>query len=178
MDLEDLRTWRTAVEDALGSAMAGFEGRFGYPPGENLVEDPDDIDATRLAAIGPSIPGDLLHLFATVGCVSLPDIGNGIFVHRPGLVADAYISYKLRHITGRHDADVIVFGSDGGGNLYALASPAGSPVYRLPEGRVIDGVYESGSSRFEVVATDLAGFLTRVRESVERFAATGEILEL
>jgi hypothetical protein len=131
MDLDELRAWRIAVEDAVGCVVAGFEGRYGYPPGRNLVEDPDEVDTARLAALGPSIPVDLMQFYATVGGVSLPDVGNGMFVQHPGLVADAYTAHELRHVTGRHEADVIVFGNDGGGTLYALASPTGSPVYRL-----------------------------------------------
>jgi hypothetical protein len=73
---------------------------------------------------------------------------------------------------------VIVFVSDGGGILYALASPTGSPVYRLPPGQVIGGVYDSDDPGFSIVSDDLAGFLGRFLQAVERFAATGDIVDL
>jgi hypothetical protein len=73
---------------------------------------------------------------------------------------------------------VVVFASDGGGTLYALASPTGRPVYRLPAGSLVGGVYESANPRFDIVAADLAGFLGNVRRAVERFAATGDIIDL
>jgi hypothetical protein len=178
MDLGELIAWRTTVEDAVGSVMAGFADRYGYPPGRNVVEDPDAVNAARLSAIGTAIPEDLSQFYATVGAVSLPDVGNGLFVHDAGLVADTYNVQKLRHVTGRHHAEVVVFASDGGGTQFALASPAGSPVYRLPPDEVVAGVYESDSPRFDVVTTDLAGFLARLLHYVERFAVTGEVVDL
>jgi hypothetical protein len=178
MDPAALITWRTAVAETVGSVMAGFEERYGYPPGRNLVEGPDDLGAGRLGAVGSSVPRDLLQLYGTLGAVSLPDIGNGLFLHHAGLVADAYEAQELRHVTGRYQDDVIVFGSDGGGTVYALASPGGSPVYRMPAGSVVGGVYESDSPGFRIVATDLAGFLALVRRAVELFAATGKVPSL
>src|SRR5262245_38333485 len=178
MDLNEVKAWRTATEDAAAVVVAEFEDRYGFPPGANVVEDTDKGDAARLAAIGAAIPADLIQLYTVIGGVSLPDVGNGIFVHHPGLVADAYTAQELQHITGRHQADVVVFASDGGGTVYALASPTGSPVYRLPPDRVIAGTYESDSPEFDVIATDLASFLARLRHAVESFAETGAIVDL
>lgn len=70
---------------------------------------------------------------------------------------------------------MVVFAGDGGGTLYALYSPTGSPVYRLPPGSVIAGIYESGNLEFDVVAPDLASFLARLRHAVESFAETSAI---
>jgi hypothetical protein len=89
--------------------------------------------------------------------VNLPDVGNGLFLHGAARVVDAHEARELWRIAGRHQADVIVFASDGGGTLYALASPTGSPVFRLPAGQVVGGVYESGDPWFEIVAASLAG---------------------
>lgn len=178
MEIGELSAWRAALAQAVGSVLSGFEDRYGYPPGDNGFDDPDEPNAARLAAIGSAVPLDLLDLYAVTGAVSLPDVGNGLFVHGPGLVADAFNADELRRVVGRHSSDVIVFASDGGGTLYALCSPAGSPVYRLPAGSVVAGVYVSDSPAFDVVAPDLAGFLARFREVVERFAMTGEIADL
>jgi hypothetical protein len=93
-------------------------------------------------------------------------------------VADAYTAHELRHVTGRHQADVVVFASDGGGTLFALASPTGSPVYRLPPGKVIAGIYETNDPDFNVVATDLGSFLARLGHAVQSFAETGAIIDL
>jgi hypothetical protein len=178
MDLGQLAAWRSAVQDAVDSVVAGFENGYGYPPQGNVVEDPDERGVARLAAAGSAIPEDLLNLYATVGAMHLPDVGNGLFVHSAALVADAYESLELWRIDGRHHTEVIVFASDGGGTRYALASPTGSPVYRLPAGRVLGGVYDSDDPRFDIVAADLAGFLGGFRHAVEQFAATGRSVDL
>jgi len=160
--------WRTAVQAAVDRIMAGFEERYGYPPGSNRIGAPDGRSH-------PGLPADLLRLYTVVGYVSLPDVGNGLFVHGAAQVAQAYANGEVRRGTGRHEADVIVFGSDGGGTRYALASPTGAPVYRLPPGVIIDGVYESDDPGFSIIAADLAGFLGRLLHAVEQFAETGEV---
>jgi hypothetical protein len=178
MEIGVLTAWRAAIVRSVGSVISGFEDRYGYPPRDNGVDDPDELNAARLAAIRPAIPLDLLGLYAVVGAVNLPDVGNGLFVHGPGLVADAYNAHELRRVTGRYHANVLVFASDGGGTLYGLASPTGSPVYRLPAGSVVDGVYESNDPSFGIVAPTLADFLSRFLHAVERFAATAEVVDV
>ncbi|MFJ8582909.1 hypothetical protein [Micromonospora sp. NPDC093277] len=49
--------------------------------------------------------------------MSLPDIGNGYFVHAPGLVA----CREVTSVRGRFPADVVVFAGDGGGIVFAVA---------------------------------------------------------
>jgi hypothetical protein len=178
MDLGHLVAWSRMVQDAVESIVAGFEDSYGYPPAGNVIEGPDELGTARLAAAGSAVPADLLDLYAAVGAVNLPDVGNGLFLHSAARVVDAHEARELWRIAGRHQADVIVFASDGGGTLYALASPTGSPVFRLPAGQVVGGVYESGDPRFEIVAASLAGFLGGLRYAVDQFAATGRIVEL
>ncbi|MGW5666737.1 hypothetical protein [Micromonospora sp. NPDC003776] len=152
--------------------MLDFEDRYGYPPDENVVSEPDTIAAARLAAARRAIPADLVDLYAAVGAIDLPDIGNGFFLHRASDVAHTHESRDLWHVRGRHDADVVVFASDGGGTQYALATPAGSPVYRLPPDLVLDGIYTSEDPRFDMAAPDLSTFLDRLLQSVRMFAAS------
>ncbi|MEU6023830.1 hypothetical protein [Micromonospora sp. NPDC047134] len=163
------QTWREDLREAVASAVLDFEDRYGYPPGENVVREPDPI-----AAVRPAIPDDLVDLYATVGAVDLPDIGNGFFLHTASDVAHTHESRDLRHVRGRHVADVVVFASDGGGTQYALATPAGSPVYRLPPSLVLDGIYTSEDPRFDVAAPDLPTFLDRLLHAVQTFAASSE----
>ncbi|MFJ8834451.1 hypothetical protein [Micromonospora aurantiaca] len=172
MDPDQLRTWREDLRKGVASAVLDFEDRYGYPPDENVVSEPDTIAAARLAAVRPAIPADLVDVYAAVGAVDLPDIGNGFFLHTASDVAHIHESRNLWHVRGRHDADVVVFASDGGGTQYALATPAGSPVYRLPPGLVLDGVYTSEDPRFDMAAPDLSTFLDRLLQAVKTFAAS------
>ena len=61
-------------------------------------------------------------------------------------------------------ASGVVFASDGGGILYAIA-PAGT-IYRSSAA--------SRDSSFELIATDLTSFLDQLCQAVMRFIATGE----
>lgn len=178
MDGGWLAEWRRTVQGCVESVAAGFEDRHGYQPGVNAIENPDEQAYVRLATDCSDVPPDLVTMFRAFGAVNLPDIGNGIFVHDAGTVADHNQAGELRRVTRRHTADVLVFASDGGGTMYALGLPDGSPVYRLPADLVVQGLYESDQAGFDVVAADLAGFLDQVREAVERFASTGEVTHL
>ncbi|GAA4561436.1 hypothetical protein GCM10023176_00010 [Micromonospora coerulea] len=172
MDSGRLETWREDLREAVASAVLDFEERYGYPPGENAVSEPDMTAAARLAAVHPAIPADLVDLYAKVGAVDLPNIGNGFFLHTASGVADAHESRDLWHVRGRHDADVVVFASDGGGTQYGLATPEGSPVYRLPPDLVLAGIYTSENPRFDVAAPDLSTFLDRLLQAVKTFASS------
>src|SRR4051794_37083867 len=98
--------WRNAVDAAVNSVMVGFKATYGYPPGDNVIEDADRLGASRLVDAGAATPADLLTLYAAVGAVSLPDIGNGLFLHSPQHVAYSYATHEPRRVTGRYRADV------------------------------------------------------------------------
>ncbi|MEO3822010.1 hypothetical protein [Plantactinospora sp. B24E8] len=168
-DLGWWRTWRAALRTATAAAILDFETRYGYPPGDNGVSEPETAGVALVAAAGLAIPADLRKLYAVVGAVDLPDVGNGFFLHSVAQLAGG----DLRQVRGRHDADVVVFASDGGGTRYALATPVGAPVYRLPAGQVVGGVYTSDDPCFGMAAPDLATFLAGLLRAVEEFARSG-----
>lgn len=130
----------------------------------------------------PWVPEDLLVLHQVVGPVCLADVGDGYFVHPAEDLAAV-----LDHDDGRPDrlvlpeageVDVVVFGSDGGGRLYALATAVGGPVYRLQEASYVDGVYGGGIADVTRVGHNLQDFLERLLNAVEAFAVTGTMAEL
>ncbi|MGW2625338.1 hypothetical protein [Micromonospora taraxaci] len=173
IDVTYIRRWREDVSACLARLLPGFEVRFGYPPGRHAIGGPaGEEELASLANVCP--PGDLLAWYRQVREVSLPDVGNGVFIHDPGLVARR----EVTAVRGRCAADVVVFASDGGGTLFAIEAVSGSPVYRLPAGEVVAGVYRSDNQRFAVVSEDLAGFLNRQRDAVELFVATGAAVDL
>ena len=149
LDTAWLGAWRRDVEAAAAALMVDFQRRFGYPPGENVISDADPSAARRLA----SASAPLAQLYEHVGAVSLPDVGNGHFVHPASLVLDQITT-----------ADLVVFASDGGGILYATAR----------DGTVHRSVAASPDADFEPVATDLRNFLDQLRTAVLRFVETGE----
>ncbi|MFF4398927.1 hypothetical protein [Streptomyces sp. NPDC001480] len=105
----------------MSQLMEAFEVTHGYPAGDNEVALADDETraAVTLLTNHRSEYAALLSLFAVIDSVSLPDIGNGYFIHPPSTVTahlDEYGAVPLEN--GDHG---IVFGSDGGGSLFALA---------------------------------------------------------
>lgn len=82
MKPEDLRVWIERSSRLSAEFERGFEARFGYPPGENRVLAAEGVvsgDLEELAKLG--VPTGLLDFYACVREVSLPDLGNGVFVH-------------------------------------------------------------------------------------------------
>lgn len=186
-----------AVRSAAQEALAELPGRVGFAGSPERYVTPAyarrwaaeiapaaGSSLAELAALvaGPLrtlMPSDLLRWYRWVREVSLPDVANGYFVHAPDLVTAHALGAGVRRISGRHNDSVVVFGSDGGGTLYALRAPSGTAVYRLPAGLVLAGVYfNDHDPRYAVVAPSLVGFLDLLRDAVRHFTATGEISDL
>ncbi|MFD5499914.1 hypothetical protein ACFWJS_09380 [Streptomyces sp. NPDC127061] len=146
-----------------------FEASFGYPPGDNGVVRAnsnvrrDLIDGLIEAGIG----GDLISFFSCVGSVSLPDLDNGLFVHSAEDLLDGVRGEQPVRITGALEDDVTVFGSDGGGALFAL-NAAQDRVYRLSGGALVGATYDVNSSGIQVMANDLWGFLEYLLSELSR----------
>lgn len=169
LDTQWLQCWRDDVTAAVGSVLATFQARMGYPPGDNRVGPP--ISSTGLRAIEeslPLLPADLAAFCRVVGEVSLPDMGNGWFVLSP--------LYEAR-IARPYNVDIVGFTSDGGGTVYAVPVGKPGPVLRLREvPEVAAGVY--GGNRVQVSAPHLRAFLAGLRDAVRLFALTGHIADL
>ncbi|MFI9050267.1 S1 RNA-binding domain-containing protein [Streptomyces sp. NPDC053427] len=154
-----LTSWVRGTAAELGERMTDFEATYGYPPAPNGIRpaapDRDPAVALRLAS-HPAVAPDLATLYATVQEVSLPDIGNGYFIHSA--------EHVLRDLTaegpvrpGPDPGDTaVVFGSDGGGILFALDG----------RGRVHRSRTASRDGAFEEYCAGIQEFLTRLRTAV------------
>ena len=172
MDREWLAEWRASVAVKAGQVLETFQSRFGFEPGRNQLGPPAAEQAlASLQAIVPRPAADLIDFYRCIGQVSLPDIGNGYFIHPADLVARQAADAQPRRIGPPHELDVLVFGSDGGGALYAVPAAKPGPVYRLRECSIKDGIASAGA--IQVVAVDYRTFLQRLQIAVETFAATG-----
>ncbi|MER7441588.1 hypothetical protein [Micromonospora avicenniae] len=101
MDVAYIRRWREDVTARLDRLLPGFEVRFGHPPGRHTVGGPAGEEELASLA-GLCLPDDLLLWYGHVREVSLPDIGNGYFIHDQGLVARR----EVTSVRGRCTADV------------------------------------------------------------------------
>jgi len=159
MDREWLAEWRVSVTVKADQLLETFQSRFGFEPGRNRLGPPAAEQAlASLQAIVPRPAADLIDFYRCIGQVSLPDVGNGYFIGPP------------------HELDVLVFGSDGGGALYAVPAAKPGPVYRLRECRIKNGIAIAGD--IQIVAVDYRTFLQRLQIAVEAFAATGHPADL
>jgi hypothetical protein len=159
-----LAAWHRDIEAALVGLLHGFEGRFGYPPGENAVRQPDPggLAAAQRLAANTGVAAVLSHFYRHVGEVVLADVGNAYFIHPA--------SHVLRDLTESGliplgDADTgALFASDGGGIHFAIAT----------DGAVYRSTAASRDSDFRPVAADLQDFLEQLRGGVIRFLDTGQ----
>lgn len=166
----DYAGWREAMRRYAARLTDEFETRFGYPPGEQVVGDPTDVaimDNTFPSHPAP-VPETLLDFYREVSRVSLPDVWVGYFIAPLERVLDGLDGGDPVHMGGRWNTPIITFGSDGGGTMFALGMPQGTPVYVLPEGAVHDQVYED-SALPRIVAEDLPAFLGKLRDTMVAF---------
>nr|BFE60283.1 hypothetical protein GCM10020063_048090 [Dactylosporangium thailandense] len=139
-----------------------------------------DADLALLRQRMPWTPDEIVALHRHVGPVSLPDIGNGYFIHAlDGLPAVLDQQDRADQIGGpfAENIDVVVFGSNGGGDLYAMAVTDGR-VFRLRDAAYLGGVYDGTARGITVVGADLRDFLERLLSAVTAFAVRGDIIDL
>lgn len=162
MDSAWVEQWRDDMRAGTQRLVGEFEGRFGFPPGEHRVDGPADAaELDGLAAAG--VPDDLQVFYRVVGEVGLPDVNNGYWIRRPPEPGDDH-GYPTALSDGR---EIVVFGSDGGGAMFALAAGSGTPVYRLADGILLNDTYDTDGAA--VFAEDLQAFLTFLRDELTDF---------
>ncbi|MFJ4103887.1 hypothetical protein [Amycolatopsis japonica] len=162
----DLRSWCKRMSFLSAEFERRFEAKHGYPPGGNrlLLAGDDSDDIRLLADLGCAT--ELLDFYAVVRQVSLPDLGNGTFVHSARHVLTGLRGAMPTLLGGVTEDPIIVFGSDGGGALFAL-STSGRGVYRLFGGAFVAGTYDADQAGVTTVAPDLRRFLDTVLAELE-----------
>jgi len=160
LDPHWIRTWAANITAHLQSVLSAFDTYYPFPPGENevVLADPDQrsLDATPT---NPDTPPDLTAFYKVIKEVTMPDIGNGFFIHPPDLVVAQLAEGPVLLSDGNTGT---VFASNGGGILYVIG----------PDNTVHRSHDASTDSGFEPVATDLRDFLGQVLNAVAHFTAT------
>lgn len=164
VEREWVEQWRDAMQRAIRKLLNDVEARFGFEPDEHRLDGP--ASAAELAGLvarhGDGLPAELLMFHEFIADVQLPDVNNGYWIHRPPTAGESH-GHPDTLTDGRR---IVVFGSDGGGALFALTAETGTPVLRLAEGANINGVYDA--DRAVVIANDLRQFLTVLLAETER----------
>lgn len=149
LDARWLRSWCEQAAIAVAELMESFEARHGFEAGSNavlLATEQSHRATDALVELTP-IPSDLTTLYWAINEVSLPDVDIGYFVHPASLVADHFREYGAVQIDGEEPA--LVFASDGGGHLFALAG----------SGRIWRSTTASWFDQFDLAAASLQEFL-------------------
>ncbi|MEU4493687.1 hypothetical protein AB0F96_09560 [Streptomyces sp. NPDC023998] len=158
LDSEWVRGWCEQTSAELGALMSSFLKTHGFPPGENtvLLATDESHEATDALVDLTPIPSDLTTLYWVISEVSMPDVEHGYFVHPASTVAEHFREYGSVQVDDEPPA--IVFASDGGGHLFAVAG----------SGRVWRSTTASWFDDFEVAAESIQDFLKQISRQVAR----------
>ncbi|WP_240999689.1 hypothetical protein [Streptomyces sp. Tu 4128] len=146
---EWIRCWYEQTDAALTEMVQSFQSRHGFPPDRNEIARATDEShrATDVLVELTPIPSDLTTMYWEIAEISLPDVDSGYFVHPASMVASHFREYGAVHIDG--DEPAVVFASDGGGHLFAVAG----------SGRVWRSTTASWFDQFDLAAAGLQEFL-------------------
>ncbi len=134
---------------------------FGYPLDTNEVIGPQPSPT--------QVPAGLEDLYAVCDGVSMPDVYVGYFLDSAAEVAARPARGEPTHIEGAARIPISVFGTDGGGNRFALG-PGGAIYYLPSSGAVLNGTfYEDHLVKASVKAATLLDFLWLLYGDVKAF---------
>ena len=156
LDAKWVRGWCEQTSSALGVLMPSFLETHGFAPGENAITLATDEshDATDALVELTLIPSDLTTLYWVICEASLPDVGNGYFIHSASTVAEHLRENGSVQIEDEWPAPV--FASDGGGHLFVVTG----------SGRVWRSTTASWFDEFEVVAASIEEFLGAIGREI------------
>jgi hypothetical protein len=156
---DDLAHWIKALRVALEELSAQD---FGYELGTNEIREPSSQEWI--------IPERLKPLYVVCDGANMPDVHVGYFIDSAQRVASAIERGQPTRMEGPNVIDIHVFGSDGGGGLFALRIDDGSIYYLPTAGAVRDGVYYEDSIWTPLkLAGTLDEFLRLLNADVEAF---------
>ena len=159
--------------DLASEFTAGFEARFGYPPGVNELVSAAPQEGERAGRLlsAHGVPEDLILFYAQIESVSLPDLDNGLFIHSADAVVSGIAGGQPTEVVGAIAGRIVVFGSDGGGGLFAMTVPDGRIIV-LRGGALIGPRYDVEESGVQTLPGGLWGFLESIRTDLLQATST------
>lgn len=163
-----LSNWMAEVEELLDELK---RMDLGYPQGKNRFNPPPD--AGLLRHLRDRFPNDdlsqMLAFYLTCDGASFPDAWNGYFIHSLEHIFGTLERGEPARVEGSLSREVLVLGSDGGGNMFAMSRAKKPEVLYLPLSGVTDSVYSEGGLPMRVLAPDFFDFLHRLKLDIEAF---------
>lgn len=156
--------WATEMARLAAEFTRTFEATHGFEPGDNYVRLADPQARPSTANARDLLPEPLADFYGVVTEVCLPDVHYGFFVESvQSVLADAGTVYPTKAV-GAVAGDIVVFGTNGGGDLIAMTA----------DGRVY--VMRGASDRASVLDVDEAGVRAAFRDLGEFLAFLGSHL--
>jgi hypothetical protein len=143
---------------------------LGYPLGKNalgLTAKETQIDEVRHSHKDFKTD-ELLCFYGLADGLALPDVHVGFFLHSLSHILAGPSRGVPKTVSGPIADQIMVFGSDGGGGLFALAKD-GTVLY-LPTGAVRQGVFDGNGATVRQVADGFDSFLARLIADIRAFA--------
>ncbi len=143
-----------------------------YPIGENTIRLPKNKDIVNLylSNIGYSNNKSLLNFYLACDGLSWPDVYNGYFINSiEKLNEKEQLQKEIPvKVTGIYEDSIIVFGSDGGGEYFAIRKNH-DDILKLLIGPVHNGIYDGNSGKVRIIGETLSEFLERLLADLKAF---------
>ncbi len=135
-----------------------------YNKGENIFLPVADIELLEIIEKqrGIKLPDEFCTFYQTVGGLSLPDVYNAYFIY-PLKHVSRTDEFTPTRIVGANECEILTFGGDGGGNIFALQlNEKGDVVCMSNETLIEDSIYYEGHFPIKVVGNTFYSFLERL----------------
>lgn len=142
---------------------------LGYPQGNNEIRYAAAKERVRAAGDEPLLSLELRTFYQVCDGASLPDIRNGYFIRSfADLRRGAESDDPTVIAGGPYKGPIIIFGSDGGGGLFAFRADEGD-VLLLRGGQIAGRAYCDRGRNAERIAVSFDEFLLRLLSDISAF---------
>ncbi|WTW93716.1 SMI1/KNR4 family protein [Streptomycetaceae bacterium NBC_01309] len=114
--------WAEEMAQLAAEFTRDFEARHGFEPGDNYVRLVDRQARPSIVQAGAPLPESLAEFYGVVAEVGLPDVHYGFFVESVESVLAGAGTVHPAKAVGAVEGDIVVFGTNGGGDLIAMTT--------------------------------------------------------
>ncbi len=145
---------------------------FGYSLDENIIRPPKREDYTQLTLSNSGYSDNqmLYNFYLECDGLSWPDVHNGYFIHSVEKLneKEQRKSNLPTKISGIYRSPILVFGSDGGGGLFAVRKQYNDILY-LPNGLIQEGIFDGETANIKKIGDNFSEFLEKLLSDLEAF---------
>jgi hypothetical protein len=163
----NIRDWLVELQHLLNE-LENID--FGHALDENWIKPPASDNSAEIESAVATIANNkqLEAFYRECNGISMPDVWNGYFIHELEHLKNREAKGEPTSIEGKLQRDIAVFGSDGGGGMFAIRL-AESDILYLPNGEIRNSVYLDTANSATRLANDFEGFLARLLADVDAF---------